>query len=131
MPVLPQLLGLFLDVYTHFLFSPIFAGLGLWLGLSVTLKGHTLRPSHGVVLLALLTLWGVFIIAAGLWSVGGETNPTPSYLHGLVCVYAFGAALLTMAVVGAILAHAVRGRPWFARLETRFPTLRPSGGQDR
>ena len=126
-----SVLSLFLEVYTHFLLSPVSAALGVWLGLSLTLGGHALRPRHGFGLLALLTAWGVCIIAAGLWSVDGQTNPTPSYLHGMICVYAFGAALLTMAVAGGLLARAIRDRPWFARFGTLFSMPAPRGRQDR
>ena len=119
MPI-QNIFGLFLDVYLHFVFSPLSSVLGFYLGITLVVKGSVIRMRHVLLFFALMTTWGFGIIAGGFWSVGGETNPTPSYLHGMICVYAFGLGLFTYVIIGVLFARTVADQPWFIWLRNRI-----------
>lgn len=64
-------------------------------------KGHANRVI--LYVLVSVTAIGGMIIGLGLWSVGGTTNPHPSYLHGMACVYGYAAALSLTWIIGQVL----------------------------
>ena len=64
-------------------------------------KAHSYRAI--LYVFVSVTAIGCLIIGLGLWSVGGTTNPHPSYLHGMACVYGYVAALSLTWIIGQIL----------------------------
>ena len=61
-----------------------------------------------IYVLLSITAIGIMVIGLGLWSVGGTTNPHPSYLRGMACVYGYAAALSFTWITGQILRQKIK-----------------------
>lgn len=86
-----------------------------WGGLAFALfqpVSKVARMSRIARVVAAVTVLGTCLIALGAWSVGGQTNPHPSYLHGMACVYGYAASLSLTWVIGQLLHQGVERLPW-------------------
>lgn len=105
-----QTIAIFSEVFVHFLFSPLVWLIALPGAVSLAGKPLELEAKHVLFSLGLFTGFGLIIIACGFWSVNGQTSETPSYLHGMACVYAFASAFFIAVAVWYTCARQIRQR---------------------